>query len=273
MKKLYPIAFLLLLFIPSLKVSAQSFLQKSTISISGQVCSENTNEEIANATVTIKRSKMGVICDSTGVFHLQIQEKDTLIVSALGYEMQEWPVPVILNPDFPPFCKIKLKDISYLLKEVDIYALGTWDEFREEFIKTKIKEKNPINKDISKELAPYNTKEPNPVPAEYRPKVEGKMNVADAIFRPTDFLHNKLSRTEKAKKKISRAIRNEKTNNKINKKYNAQIVSEVTGLTDNDLTHFMEFCNEKINVTENSTDYNIIKQILDLFEEYSTTKE
>ncbi|WP_282125825.1 carboxypeptidase-like regulatory domain-containing protein [Marinifilum flexuosum] len=267
--------FILILFLSAnaFHSNAQSFLQDSTVSISGLIYSSKTNEAIPNATVTIKRSRKGVICDSTGVFHLQIQERDTLVISALGYELKEWPVPIILNPDFPPFFRIKLQDISYLLKEVDIYALGTWDEFKDEFVKAKVKEKNPINKDIGKQLAPYNTKKPDPVPAQYRPKIDKKMGIVDAIFRPTDFLHNKLSKKEKIKKKLSKRIKEEGKNKKIGNKYNAQIVSDATGLKGDELVSFMEFCGKKIHVTENSRDYDVMKQILDLYEEYTTKEE
>lgn len=267
--------FILIIFLSAnaFHSNAQSFLQDSTLSISGLIYSSKTNEAIPNATVTIKRSRKGVICDNTGVFHLQIQERDTLVISALGYELKEWPVPLILNPDFPPFFRIQLQDISYLLKEVDIYALGTWDEFKDEFVKAKVKEKNPINKDIGKQLAPYNTKKPNPVPAQYRPKIDKKMDIIDAIFRPTDFLHNKLSKKEKIKKKLSKRIKEEGKNKKIGKKYNAQIVSDATGLKGDELVAFMEFCGKKIQVTENSRDYDVMKQILDLYQEYTKAKE
>lgn len=247
--------------------------QDSIISISGQILQEKSLEPISNATISIKRTRKGTICDSLGIFHLQIQQSDTLIISALGYQPKQWEVPFIFNPDFPPFFTIKLNDISYLLKEIDIYALGTWEEFKEEFLNAEIKEKDPINKDIKKQLKPFNTKKPNIVPAQYRPKREGKMGVVGAIFAPTDFLHNKFSKTEKAKKKISKMIREESKNNKISQKFNANIVSDATGLKGDELLAFMEFCGSKIHVTEKSSEYEVMKQILDLYKEYTTKEE
>ncbi|WP_421917943.1 carboxypeptidase-like regulatory domain-containing protein [Marinifilum sp.] len=273
MKIFFGIIIIVVFSMQSLFCNAQSFLQDSVISISGLVYSSNTGKGISNAVITIKRSRKGNICDNKGVFHLQIQQKDTLIISALGYEMKQWVVPVILNPDFPPFFRIELQDISYLLKEVDVYAFGTWEEFKNQFIQTKVEEKNPINKDILKELAPYNTKAPNPVPAQYRPKIDRKLDVWDAIFRPTDFLHNKLSKKEKAKKKLSKLIRAEIKNKKTDAKYNAEIVSEVTGLKGDELEAFMPYCSANIELSENSTDYDIIKQIFELFEKYATKEE
>ncbi|MDE5418414.1 carboxypeptidase-like regulatory domain-containing protein [Labilibaculum sp. DW002] len=247
----------------------------SIISISGQIIHADSLSPIPLATVSIKRTKKGIICDSLGIFHLQVQQYDTLRISALGYKKIEWAIPLIINPEFPPFFQIKLEDISYLLDEVEIYALGTWDEFKDEFLKTKLTDKNPISKNITNQLAPYNTKKPNVVPAQYRPKREGKMGVVSAIFAPTDFLHNKLSKSEKSKKKLSKIIRNEGNLKKISAKYNAEIVSDATGLKGDELLAFMEFSGSHINVTANTSDYSVMKQILFWFEKYKEkpTKE
>ncbi|WP_461640037.1 carboxypeptidase-like regulatory domain-containing protein [Labilibaculum euxinus] len=247
----------------------------SIISISGQILHSESLTPIPLATVSIKRTRKGIICDSLGVFHLQIQQYDTLRISALGYKAINWAVPFIFNADFPPFFQIKLEDISYLLDEVDIYALGTWDEFKEDFIKTKLEEKDPINKSIMKQLAPYNTKKPNIVPAQYRPKRDGKMGILGAIFAPTDFLYSKLSKSEKSKKQLSKIIRNEGKTKKISSKYNAKIVADATGLEGEELLKFMEYAGSEIKVTPNSSEYYVMKQILFLFKRYQeeTTKE
>lgn len=264
----------LLLFLFVLNTALATISEKdSTISISGQILHSESLASIPLATISIKRTRKGTICDSLGVFHLQIQQSDTLIISALGYQPKQWEVPFIFNPDFPPFFTIKLNDISYLLKEIDIYALGTWDEFKEEFLNAKITEKNPINDDIKKQLKPFNTKKPNIVPAQYRPKREGKMGIIGAIFAPTDFLHNKFSKTEKAKKKISKLIREKSKTKKIYKKFNADIISDATGLKGEELIKFMEYCGSKISVNEHSSEYQVMKQILDLYEDYTTKEE
>ena len=265
----------LILFLLVLNTAHTTNIEKdSTISISGQILHSESLTPVPLATITIKRTRKGIICDSLGIFHLQIKQYDTLRISALGYKPIDWEVPYVFNPDSPPFFQIKLEDISYLLNEVDIYALGTWDEFKEDFIKSKLVEKDPINKDIMKQLAPYNTKEPNIVPAQYRPKNE-KMGVLAAIQSPTNFLFSKLSKSEKSKKKISKIIRNEAKTKKISLKYNAEIVADATGLKGDELITFMEYSGSHIKVTPNSTDYYIMKQILFWFKKYQeeTTKE
>ena len=258
-----------------LHADAEKASQDSIISISGQIIHADSLSPIPLATISIKRTKKGIICDSLGVFHLQVQQYDTLRISALGYRKIEWAIPLIINPDFPPFFQIKLEDISYLLDEVEIYALGSWDDFKDEFLKTKITDKNPISKNITSQLAPYNTKKPNVVPARYRPKREGEMGVVSAIFAPTDFLHNKFSKSEKSKKKLAKIIRNEGNLKKISSKYNARIVSDATGLKGDELLDFMEFSGSHITVSAKSSDYYVMKQIIFWFEKYKEklTKE
>lgn len=275
MHKCKTLIFLLSLLISASFSDAKEAEQDRIISISGQIVESESLAPIPLATINIKRTRQGTICDSLGVFHLQIQQGDTLRISALGFKGIDWEIPFIFDAEFPPFFQIKLEDTSYLLDEVDIYALGTWDEFREDFINSKVEEKNAINKTITEQLAPYNTKKPNIVPAQYRPKNE-KMGVVSAIFRPTDYLYSKLSKSEKSKKKISKLIRNESNSKKINSKYNAEIVSEATGLQGEELEKFMEYSAAHIKVSPNSTEYYVMKQILDLFQKYqeiSTAKE
>ncbi|WP_372754778.1 carboxypeptidase-like regulatory domain-containing protein [Labilibaculum sp.] len=269
--------FFLLFFLLAIELhsNAERVSQDSIVSISGQVIQSKSLAPIPLATISIKRTRQGTICDSLGVFHLQIQQGDTLRISALGFQGLNWGIPFIFNTEFPPFFQIKLEDTSYLLDEVDIYALGTWDEFKEAFINSKVEEKDAINKTITEQLAPYNTKEPNIVPAQYRAKSE-KMGVVDAIFRPTDFLYSKLSNSEKSKKKISKLIRNESNTKKINSKYNADIVSDATGLEGDELEKFMEYAGPHMKVNSNSSEYQVMKQILFLFEKYqkeTTAKE
>lgn len=273
LKRVFYISLIILLSSNYYSFSESSKID-SIISISGQILHSESLAPIPLATIIIKRTRKGIICDSLGIFHLQIKQFDTLRISALGYKNINWEIPFIFNPDSPPFFQIKLEDISYLLDEVDIYALGTWDEFKEDFIKSKLLEKDPINKSIIKQLAPYNTKKPNVVPAQYRAKNE-KMGILAAIQSPTNFLYNKLSKSEKAKKKLSKIIRNESKTRKISSKYNGEIVADATGLEGDELVKFMEYAGSHIKVTPNSSEYYVMKQILFWFGKYKeeSTKE
>lgn len=75
---------LLIVFLPLFSVGTSA--QKLT----GQVIDQTSHQPIAGSTVQIKRTQAGTITDSTGTFTLSnVQLKDVLIVSYLGYQTQE----------------------------------------------------------------------------------------------------------------------------------------------------------------------------------------
>jgi hypothetical protein len=77
-----------------------------------------------------------------------------------------------------------------------------------------------------------------------------------------------LSKSEKSKKKISNLIRNESNQKKIDSKYNADIVSDATDLKGDELVKFMEYAGSNIKVTPNSSEYEVMRQILFWFNKY-----
>ena len=265
---LFRLLLLYLLFISN-SVFAQDFQNISPISITGKVINAKTFEKIPHATIVIKRLKKGAICDSLGYFKLQVLPKDTLQIKALGYETRNFTIASEI--EMGTYFQIKMHKTSYLLDDVDVYALGTWNEFKDEFLKTKIVEKNPINESIFEALAPYNRKTPNPVPCTYRPKIE-KFTLLTIIGRPTDFLYCKLSKSERRKKKISKLFRNHKKNNKIAQLYNKNIVAQATQLQADSLEKFLIYCNPKMEINEYSSEYEVNKQILTFFSEWKLKK-
>jgi len=251
---------------------AISLKRDSIISISGQIVTTKGLSPIPLAHLIIKGQRSGKICDSLGTFHLQIKQSDTLVISALGYRTQNWPVPFIFNNTIPSFFQIPLEKMAYVLKEVDVFALGSWDEFKADFVKLEIKDDYVINKQIIKELAPYNTKPPNIIPPQYRTTIE-KPRISDAIFKPAHFLFTKFNSKEKSKRKVSKMIRNEWKLKKLSKNYNAEIVSANTGLKGDALEDFMAYCGPKLEITEVTSRYDILEQIVHNYKEYRQIKK
>jgi len=258
---------LLILFFLYNSSSATKVENDSIISISGQIVTTTGISPIPLAHLLIKGKRSGQICDSLGIFHLQLKQSDTLIVSALGFKTKEWPIPFIFDTTLPSFFQISLEKMAYLLKEVDIYALGTWEEFKADFVKLKIKDDYVINTQITKELAPFQTRKPNIVPPQYRQKNE-KFTFIHALFAPTDFLFAKLSRSEKRKKKITKMIREEWRIKKLNQYYTSEIVAANTGLKGEALEEFMAYCGPKLEITEITSQYDILEQVVNNYKEY-----
>ena len=258
------ILLILLLYYNSSK--ATRIENDSIIRVSGQIVTKSSTP-IPLAHILVKGKRSGQICDSLGIFHLQVEKLDTLIISALGFKTQEWAVPFISNTTLPLFYPIPLEKTAYLINEVNVFAFGTWDEFKADFLKLEIKDDYVLNSQITKELAPFQTKKPNIVPPQYRQKIE-KFTFIHALIAPTDFLFAKLSRSEKRKKRITKMIKEEWRIKKLNQYYTSDIVSTHTRLKGQALEDFMAYCGPKLEITKISSRYDIAEQIVKNYKWY-----
>ncbi|RXQ95676.1 carboxypeptidase-like regulatory domain-containing protein [Ancylomarina salipaludis] len=262
----------LILFLFCNPSSAATIANDSIIRISGQVVNKSSLNPIPQAHLIVKGKRSGQICDSLGIFHLQINQSDTLIISALGFKTQEWPIPFIFDTTLPSFFQIPLEKMVYLLKEVNVFALGTWDEFKNDFRKLEIKDEYVLNSQITKELAPFQTKKPNIVPPQYRPIIED-FSVWNAIGTPASFLFSKFSKSEKRKRKVAKMIRNKWQVKILNQYYTSKIVAANTGLSGKELDDFMAYCGPKLKITQTTSQYDILEQIVNYYKDYITLKK
>ncbi|WP_321300135.1 carboxypeptidase-like regulatory domain-containing protein [Marinifilum fragile] len=257
-KSLIFICFILI----SLNALAQEYAQDSTISISGLVLTDKSKEPIEDAIITIKRTRRGVISDSSGVFHLQILPKDTLVISSMGFEMIQWPVPAITDPNFPPFFKIYLKDQAVPLKEVNVYALGTYDDFKEEFVKKKLppkKKKGEGFKLSEAQMFEIKLKEQARTPPNV---VAGLIGLGSKLF--------------KKKKKPQPVFSNEINylhQQMLEEKFNREIVSNLTGESGKTLEQLYAFICKNSDFTYQDSELDIQTKILELYKEYKLDPE
>lgn len=84
----------------------------------------------------IKSIKSGVytITDVGGFFSIQTYSNDTLIVHALGYELN-----LIRVSDFSS-SNIILQQITHRLKQFEVFEFKNWSAFRKEFLEFELKE-------------------------------------------------------------------------------------------------------------------------------------
>ncbi|WP_421917944.1 carboxypeptidase-like regulatory domain-containing protein [Marinifilum sp.] len=258
--------YILLLLLPFILLSsncfAQSSMLESTISISGLILSEKNKNGIENAIVTIKRTRRGVISDSSGVFHLQIQANDTLVISSMGYEIKEWPVPFIIDPNFPPFFQIYLKNHAVLLKEVNVYALGTWEDFKNDFVKAKTPAKKNMGEAYrlnKSQLQKVKLKELERTPPNV---VQGLLSIGSGLFK-----------TRRKDKPVYSDKINSLHQQRLYEKFNRKIVSELTNETGKTLEIVYNYISRKGNFIYHDSEIEIQKRILKLYEEYKLDPE
>ena len=122
---------------------AQTSDEEESFTLSGKVIDAATLEGIPFSHIKIDDTYWGVICDSLGFFKIAIKPNQNLKVSSLSYA--EILVPITSEvTDGAAFQEISLDRMSYMLEEVDIYSLGTWEQFKENFVKMELPDDSNI---------------------------------------------------------------------------------------------------------------------------------
>jgi len=101
---------LLLAMAPALLLSL--FVYSQQVSVRGTIVSDRDNTPLQNASISVKGTKRGTATDANGVFILQANKGDVLIISSIGYQNREVPVGDNLNPT------IRLQPADNTLEEV-----------------------------------------------------------------------------------------------------------------------------------------------------------
>lgn len=111
--------------------------------VSGKVINQETLEGVSFANVNLQGTYWGIVCDSAGFFRLRVHPDQMLRISALGFQEQ---MVSIIPPEVEEevFQEIFMEKGSILLDEVSIYSLGTYSQFKENFIKADLPEEENI---------------------------------------------------------------------------------------------------------------------------------
>jgi hypothetical protein len=122
---------------------AQNSEEEESFTLSGKIIDASTLEGIPFSHIKIDDTYWGVICDSLGFFKVAVKPNQNLKVSSLGFA--EILVPVTSDvTDGAAFQEIFLDRTSYLLEEVEIYSLGTWGQFKENFVKMELPDESNV---------------------------------------------------------------------------------------------------------------------------------
>jgi len=246
-------------------VTTSSFANKqkqdSTFTISGRVINIKNNQPISLATVTIQRSRRGNICDSLGIFHLQVQQSDTLKISALGFKPKKLAVSDYYTPEHS-FFTIKLETVSYMLDEVAILNWRNWSEFKEEFIKAEV----PVEVNMGKAcfLSEEELKDIND-------KLESEK--AGNIIGGLIYYGAKLFERKKEPEIIYTDHEKELHRQILNEKFNNNIIQELTQENGDRLNQLCIFINSKTNFTFKDSEFKIQSRILELYKEFKSNPE
>lgn len=222
-------------------VSSQE-LQDSSKLIYGQVVTEG-NRPVSLAHIINMDYKTGIASDTLGYFKILVRPKNTLILSAIGFEFTEYQVAEKI-PD--TLIKIIIKRKVYELPEVTITYFGTYKDFKYKVINLKLIDENKINIQVLKDLPRLE----NPIP--YEPN----------LGNPISLLYDQFSREGKSRRKYMEIKEEEPIKKKAEAVYNREIVKNLTGLDGEELDEFMKSCNYSYSYIINTNDYLFYAEIM-----------
>jgi len=218
--------------------------------VSGKVINPETLEGISFANINLDDTYWGIICDSLGYFRLRINPEQKLKISAIGYKEQ---IVAVAEPsaENEVFQEIFLERETYMLREVDVYSLGSWNDFKEQFTKQEIPQEENIAESfdfgkLNLEQAKAKTLNHGGFGLSFGIFGSGKKRAKGKLPNPLDDLHEQL----------------------LANKYNKQIVAEITHESGERLDLLMKFINSQTNFTYQTRDIYIVNRIEQLYNKF-----
>jgi hypothetical protein len=242
----------LFLFVFTFAVKAQG--------IDGLVSSSADNLPIEGVhIVNITQNQMS-ISDEKGYFTISVSKGDTLVASNINFNTKQF---IVKNETY---LKIALTPATIQLDEVRVSNMpNTEAEFRKKLVDMNVIEDNTF--------VPFGMQPNKPqgkIPKNYDPAYTNSLGYA--INKPISFIVKKLSKQHKQKLKYYQTVANQGKVIANDKKYNPEVVKELTGLEGDDLTDFIQFLDLDAAFVQRSSEYEIAAKILKEFDIYKSRK-
>ncbi|MEO1051912.1 MAG: carboxypeptidase-like regulatory domain-containing protein [Bacteroidota bacterium] len=262
MKKIYPLAIILIATL--IVCGHQSKAQE--IEIVGEIVSEEDNSAVPFVHVLNTNSRQGTVSNAEGRFWIKMSKTDTVLFSTIGFKKYAFTLKDEVTTD-KLTVKIMLSQSTMELKPVEVFAYKS-----EEDLKRAI-----LNLDVPEEEKDYVELDgfyygPKKEPKRFNTTGNG-VGFSGPISGVAN-LFNKRVKEEKKFRKQQREYNNWVQNVKL--KYNPTVVREITGLPEDKVEEFMEFCQLDEKFVEVSTEYEIavaVNQCLDRYNKEATEDE
>ncbi len=254
LKRVFVLFAVLTILVSKNTLRAQVFipLPDSLRIVNFRVTDHFTREPVGLAHVLNITKKKGCIADLLGYFSIPFSVGDSLSITAIGYHTKH-----VLNwGQFSKdtlFYELTLTPKVYQIDEVKISRFSTYDRFLREFASLKL---TKTKEDVQNEFIQL-----------YFMRITKDLNLL-TLPPPTMGLTFGKDWYQKQNEKLTEAINRDRKKRIADRKFNAGIVSNLTGLTGIQLQKFIEFLKFDEEYILNSTDYEIREQILARFKEF-----
>jgi len=234
-----------------LLIASEALAQNSpegSIKLSGNII-DDQDQPLSFATVTNLSAETGVISDEDGFFYLTFQQNDTIRVSSVGFEsafIYFGDTAQANNYDL----QIRMSEQTYELENVTVFAFKDVESFKRAILAMD---------DLPEESKVV-------VPGSYQgPRREPKASP----LNPVSFIAERFNRRAKYERMAREAQSDYDRRQRLSRKYNRDMVGEITGLTDQSLDDFMIFCHFEDDFIERSSQYDLILAINRCYTDFS----
>ncbi len=222
---------------------------EGSIKLSGNIINDE-DQPLSFATVTNLTTETGVISNEEGFFYLTFQQNDTIRISSVGFEpafIYFGDTAQANNYDL----QIRMSEQTYELENVTVFAFKDVESF-----KRAILEMDDVPEESPKVV----------VPGSYDgPRREPKASP----LNPVSFIASQFSRRAKYERMAREAKQDYDRRQRLSRKYNREMVGEITGLTDGSLDDFMIFCRFEDDFIERSSQYDLVLAINRCYTDFS----
>ena len=187
----------------------------------------DTAVSIPNCHIINKTRNLGTVSDESGIFTVTANIGDSIMFSSIGYVRM---TIVVHDSMYTNNRIIRLKPAIYVLTDLDIGILSTYDRFKRDILSREAEEAYKMSARVSQ----YDVYVP-PLPN------QGGINVPLSVS-PITFLYNLWSKEGKQYQYYQSVINGTAEFVIIGEKFNGLLVKELTGFENDELIKFMSFC-------------------------------
>ncbi len=221
------------LWMASLTLMGTGFGCAQTGNFRGKLLDAITGRAIDYGIIYNYSRNINIYSTPSGEFTITALPGDTLVVSALGYYYAKAVISDSLLQAGSPV-NFRIEPRAYEIEEARIVSLGTYGEFRQNFIHLD-KPKTATEK-LAENLAVVSREAAKEAfaAAQVQRKSENGITIASFTIRTPD---------EIERLKLAEIVKKEKVRDQIYAKYNPAVVKKVTGLeADDEVIEFMLYC-------------------------------
>lgn len=238
---------------------SQKFSSKSR-NFTGIIIDSTTNQDIPFVNILNESIRVWAISDTTGKYKIPAKAGDTLVFSVIGYLGK---FIVLDDQDIQNSVITKLIPRTYDIAEVEVFGYSSYAQFKQKFQTLEVPE---TRTDILRENLDRISQEVGRE-AHIKQVMDKTAGGGNLLSVPI------LSKEDKERIKLAEIKKEEKIQAIIDKKYNRQIISDLTGLKGDELDDFMLFCKLDRKFLLNASEYDILAKVLERFEAFKQHKK